>query len=102
MTGVEDRSEHTFKNGAKYKGQWKGEMRHGYGEQTWADGAKYAGDWRLNKAHGKGTFWHVTGDKYEGQWVGGLKHGPKGIFTRASDQTILVAEWKGDRANVSG
>ena len=68
MTGVEDREEYVLKNGAKYRGQWKGDCRHGYGEQTWADGARYAGDWRFNKAHGKGIFWHVTGDKYEGQW----------------------------------
>jgi hypothetical protein len=29
MQGVVEREEHTFNNGAKFKGQWKNEMRHG-------------------------------------------------------------------------
>ena len=52
LTGVEERPEYVFKNGAKYRGQWKGEHRHGRGEQIWQDGARYEGDWRYNKAHG--------------------------------------------------
>jgi hypothetical protein len=83
MSGVEDRQEYVFKNGARYVGQWKGDMRHGYGEQTWADGAKYAGDWRFNKAHGKGTFWHITGDKYEGHWKDDKAHG-YGVYTHSN------------------
>ena len=31
LEGVEERPEYTFKNGAKYLGQWKGDMRHGKG-----------------------------------------------------------------------
>lgn len=41
MVGLEERDEFVFKNGAKYKGQWKNDMRHGYGVQSWPDGAKY-------------------------------------------------------------
>ena len=59
---IEDRPEYVFKNGARYTGQWKGQDRHGKGEQIWQDGARYKGDWRYNKAHGEGTFWHVHGD----------------------------------------
>jgi hypothetical protein len=46
------REEFVFENGAVYKGQWKGDNRHGYGEQIWPDGAKYEGYWKDNKAHG--------------------------------------------------
>jgi hypothetical protein len=28
---VEEREQYRFKNGAIYKGQWKGTMRHGFG-----------------------------------------------------------------------
>ena len=38
---IEYRDEFKFKNGAVYKGQWKGQMRHGQGEQIWPDGARY-------------------------------------------------------------
>ena len=53
----------------KIVGQWKGQMRHGYGIQVWPDGARYEGYWQDNKAHGKGKFYHVEGDVYDGDWV---------------------------------
>ena len=37
----EDRPDFVFENGARYKGQWKGNVRHGHGVQIWPDGAKY-------------------------------------------------------------
>ena len=63
---LEERSEVVFKNGAIYKGQWLGNMKHGYGIQVWPDGARYEGYWKANKACGKGKFWHVDGDVFEG------------------------------------
>jgi hypothetical protein len=65
---LEDKGEVIFKNGAVYKGQWLGDMKHGYGVQVWPDGARYEGYWRFNKACGKGKFWHVDGDVFEGEW----------------------------------
>ena len=47
-----ERPEHQFENGARYKGQWFNNMRHGHGTQVWPDGAKYEGQWKNNKAHG--------------------------------------------------
>ena len=77
------RERHVFPNGAIYSGtmacrvtlcaqflgQWKDEMRHGYGTQTWPDGAKYEGYWKDNKTYGKGKFWHANGDFFEGESV---------------------------------
>ena len=65
---LEFRPEHTFENGAVYKGQWFGEMRNGFGVQIWPDGAKYEGKWKLNKAQGRGIFWHADGDVFDGEW----------------------------------
>jgi hypothetical protein len=74
----ERRPPYTFKSGATYDGEWKGNMRDGWGIQVWPDGAKYEGttprlhyitllgEWRNNKAHGKGKFWHVDGDIFDG------------------------------------
>jgi len=39
----EKRPPYTFKSGAIYDGEWKGNMRDGYGEQKWLDGARYEG-----------------------------------------------------------
>ena len=82
-TGVEERDEYYFKNGAIYKGQWRGNVRHGFGVQTWPDGAKYEGYWKNNKAEGKGTFWHVDGDIYEGDWKDDKANG-YGIYTHVN------------------
>lgn len=65
---IEKRDEVTFKNGAKYIGEWLGNKKHGFGIQQWTDGARYEGEWKLNKACGKGKFWHVDGDIFEGEW----------------------------------
>ena len=42
---LEFRDEYRFKNGAIYKGQWRGAARHGRGVQVWPDGARYEGEW---------------------------------------------------------
>lgn len=57
-----------FKNGVVYKGEWKGNVRHGYGVQVWPDGARYEGYWENGKATGRGKFTHVDGDIYDGEW----------------------------------
>lgn len=68
---IEKRDPVKFKNGVIYHGEWRGNIRWGYGVQVWPDGAKYEGDWVNGKANGKGTFMimqgkfiHVDGDVY--------------------------------------
>ena len=39
----EKRPPYQFKSGAVYEGEWKGNLRDGFGTQTWPDGAKYEG-----------------------------------------------------------
>lgn len=52
LQNCEERGEFIFENRARYKGQWRDQVRHGYGTQIWPDGAKYEGNWKNNKAHG--------------------------------------------------
>ena len=90
----EKRPEFVFDNGARYSGQWSGNMRHGFGVQVWPDGARYEGYWKKNKAHGKGTFWHVYGDRYEGNWKRDKAHG-FGKYTHSNGATY-EGQWKND------
>ena len=80
---LEFRPEYIFDNGAIYKGQWKGEHRHGVGVQIWPDGAKYEGNWLNNKAHGSGKFWHADGDVFDGEWAEDKAHG-YGTYTHVN------------------
>ena len=91
---IVDRPEYTFKNGAIYKGQWKGKIRHGFGKQVWPDGARYEGEWKSNKANGKGTFWHVDGDIYEGEWEDDKANG-YGVYTHVNGARY-EGYWKED------
>eukprot|EP00929_Paragymnodinium_shiwhaense_P026682 TRINITY_DN15808_c0_g1_i2.p1 TRINITY_DN15808_c0_g1~~TRINITY_DN15808_c0_g1_i2.p1 ORF type:complete len:336 (+),score=55.46 TRINITY_DN15808_c0_g1_i2:132-1139(+) len=81
--GLEQRPPVTLESGATYKGQWKGEMRHGLGAQCWPDGTKYEGEWRDDAITGKGRFLHRNGDCYIGQWRDNLSHG-LGIYYKKS------------------
>jgi len=39
----EKRPPFTFQSGAIYEGEWKGNVRDGFGTQIWPDGARYEG-----------------------------------------------------------
>jgi hypothetical protein len=47
-----DHKEYRYKNGAVYKGQWRGNFRDGQGRMEWADSATYEGTWELGYASG--------------------------------------------------
>ena len=62
-------------DGAKYIGQFKGDLFHGKGVETSMHG-KYDGEWKEGVRHGYGEEdWHETGDRYEGYYVEGARHG---------------------------
>jgi len=74
-TSIENRPLHIFKSGATYKGQWRGNSRHGKGTQRWPDGAFYQGEWKDSCADGRGYFKHSDGDIYVGEWQGNVADG---------------------------
>ncbi|EGR32540.1 hypothetical protein IMG5_078660, partial [Ichthyophthirius multifiliis] len=96
----EKRPAYTFKSQAVYDGEWKGNMRDGYGVQKWIDGAKYEGEWVNNKACGKGKFYHVDGDIFEGQWENDKANG-YGIYYHTNGAKYQ-GEWKNDLQHGNG
>lgn len=59
---------YTYRNGARYVGQWQGGFRHGRGAMAWPDGAQYDGQWQYSRPWGRGTFTHVDGEVFQGSW----------------------------------
>jgi hypothetical protein len=53
-----------------YKGQYRDDKKHGYGEMSWSeDGRKYAGQWANGKQHGHGTYVSSGGgEPISGEW----------------------------------
>lgn len=77
--------------GARYRGQWLGDERHGYGVLITAEGLTYEGQFRHGQAHGRGSFMDIDGSVYEGQWVEDKKRG-FGKHTHP-DGTTYEGQW---------
>ncbi len=67
--------EHTWPDGTKYTGQWKGNKMHGEGTITYPNGGKYSGGWKDSVKNGKGTEVWPDGTKYTGQWADNKMNG---------------------------
>jgi len=93
--GVSDWCPYKFADGSTYNGQWKDNMRHGFGKQTWADGATYEGEWTENSAAGNGRFMHIDGDVYIGQWINNTASG-LGTYYHNNTQTSYHGQWECD------
>jgi len=95
------RDKYKFKTGATYKGQWKGNARHGVGVQTWLDGAKFTGTWLESFAEGLGQFMHADGDIFVGQWKQNAAQG-LGSYYHRKGQTTYRGEWVEDLQHGQG
>ena len=62
-----------WKDGRKYKGDWQGDIRHGFGTQTKADGTVISATWINNKLFGFGTYTSNQKVRKYGAWKNGKK-----------------------------
>jgi hypothetical protein len=70
-----ERPEMGLADGSRYRGQWRGDLRHGIGVLVRRDGQWYEGTFADGRAHGHGTFRTATGSEYQGQWSNDQAHG---------------------------
>ena len=82
----------TFKDGAKYVGEWKNNKRNGQGTATFPDGENYVGEYKDDKKNGQGTNIWPDGQKYVGEWKNGKRDG-QGTNIWAGGEKY-VGEWK--------
>ena len=75
-------------NGDKYFGEWKDGKAHGNGTKTWQDGRKYLGYFKDDKLHGQGTLFYPDGKKYLGTFINGKRHG-EGTFTYSDGSAYI-------------
>ena len=57
----EETKEHTYKNGTVYKGQWKGNQRHGKGIYKYKGGTVYDGNFENDMFSGLGKIVYSDG-----------------------------------------
>jgi len=63
------------RGGGVYKGDFKENLRHGFGVYYLSDGSIYDGEWRDNLQSGRGMFRWKDGSYYDGHWKDGKRHG---------------------------
>lgn len=81
--------EHT--DGGRYRGEWKGMLKDGFGVYTYPSGARYEGQWRDGVKDGRGVYHFPKGGIYEGEWRGGVMSGI-GVRTFASGK-VKAGVW---------
>ncbi|PSN48768.1 hypothetical protein C0J52_05182 [Blattella germanica] len=61
-------------------GDWKRDLRHGYGAYFYQNGDIYEGTWKKGQRHGLGTYLYAlyadSGTKFMGTWENGKMQGP--------------------------
>jgi hypothetical protein len=117
-----------FQTDSVYKGEWKNNLKHGYGCLTSCCGKRYEGDWECDKRSGKGIYsrknksgkfckiyegtwqndkmdgsgeyFYETGDVYIGEWLKGQRSG-NGTLTKVS-KDVYSGKWLLDQLNGFG
>ena len=60
-----------YKDGTKYKGEFKNGLAEGTGTCFYENGDYYFGEWSKHTYHGKGMLQFENGEKLEGSWTNG-------------------------------
>ncbi|KRX10507.1 hypothetical protein PPERSA_01519 [Pseudocohnilembus persalinus] len=96
-----------WKANTKYIGDWKNNLKNGFGVQYYGNNDKYEGGWEDGKRNGQGTYW-VAEDKnknklrreYTGDWQNDQKTGRGTMFYKNGDRYDGL--WKKDLAHGEG
>jgi TonB family protein len=87
-----------YPDGSKYNGEFRNDIRHGWGVFTFTNGDQYSGMWRQDKREGYGfqTFKDDKGStyRYSGLWRDGLKHGEGFVVPLFFGPKIIAQEWE--------
>ena len=87
--------------GEKYRGDWRNDTKHGYGECEYVSGDRYKGGYRFGRRAGTGVCWFATGDIYDGAWYDDKPHG-QGKLTYANGDIFEGMFEAGCRADGEG
>ena len=74
-----------------YNGEWKEDLKHGFGTQIWENGDKYEGQW-TNGFRSKGIMVFKDGSKYDGELLNGKKHG-QGTQSGKKGEILYQGKW---------
>jgi hypothetical protein len=77
-----------------YTGQYKNNIKHGYGHSKWEDdGTVYYGQWKEGNREGYGFYKWPNGNEYNGEWKDNNRTGV-GIFKNALTDRVEKGNYK--------
>lgn len=76
-------------NGDIYMGDFKNNLRHGYGICYFFNGSEYKGWWQIDKQHGYGVLTYADGNARIGYWADNLYAGTKEINNTAISESNI-------------
>jgi hypothetical protein len=79
------------RGGGIYKGDFKENLRHGFGAYSLSDGSFFEGEWRDNVQNGRGMFQWKNGSVYDGQWKDGIRYGQGTL--KVADGFFYEGQW---------
>ena len=65
---------------------------NGEGTYHWRNGDKFVGEWKNDLRHGKGVYTWKNGDRFEGRWENSVRTG-RGVWYYASDGAVVYGEY---------
>ena len=78
--------------GYYHSGQYRNDIRQGFGRAKWSNGDQYSGQYSNGKSNGYGVFVYADGDKYEGEFKDDKREG-EGIYFLKTGKKI-EGVWK--------
>ncbi len=81
-----------------YRGEWKNDLRHGYGIQEFFDGSRFEGQWQHNRQY-FGTFIWPDGAEYSGDFSGPHLEGQGTLKT---EDEVVTGSWKDSKLEGKG
>lgn len=79
---------YVLKDGAIYRGQYKGGKRNGFGTYYYPKGGKFSGYQVDGKRNGIGVYFYPSGNRYIGDWSDELKEGEGILLSKGKIQQM--------------
>lgn len=92
---------HVVWDNEKYEGQWKDDIRHGFGFSVYGDGGWYRGSYEHGNREGYGILQKPAGEQWQGTWVNNHLNDTNAKITY-TNQSMYIGSVSNQKRNGDG